>query len=344
MYRAETGTGIALNLERSTSNHHWPTSPIFRRLSKLTSVVYVGTMLPLVACGFTVPKMQPFAVDDPKVEGLEESALTGFIKCELHFAIQQVLVLADDDQKNTKKNPILYPPHPGLDWLWKWGATVSMKIMVDEKSTLAPGISFNSPMENVINTFRFGGNVTTPQLFSFGLGGSFSSDATRTENISFYYPFSDLLAEGPISKDACHNGPSGTIDADLKIDDFVKSKYEAATTGGLLLHKVGVPADGSVSPFETFTYEVQFIVTTSGNATPTWKLVHVSANPTGPLLLLTRARTDDVIITMGEAIKDQTGKTVAPSEATLIQLQANLIGQAVGSAVVSAVRNSQPSQ
>jgi hypothetical protein len=94
----------------------------------------------------------------------------------------------------------------------------------------------------------------------------------------------------------------------------------------------------SVSPFETFTYEVQFIVTTSGNATPTWKLVHVSANPNGPFLSLVRARTDDVIITMGEAIKDEKGKTIALSPAAFLQLQANLIGQAVS----SALRNPQP--
>jgi hypothetical protein len=174
--------------------------------------------------------MQPFAADDAKVEGLKESSLTAFIKCELHFAVQHVLDLADQDEKNTKKDPINYPPHPGIEWLQKWGATVSMKITVDEKSTLAPGLSYNSPMENIISTFSRGGNVTTPQSFTFGVGASVSSDATRIENLSFYYPFSDLLAEGTITKDDCRKVSPATIEADLKIDDFLKSKYEAATT------------------------------------------------------------------------------------------------------------------
>jgi hypothetical protein len=310
---------------------------IKHRFCKVRSIVCVGIIFPLIGCGLTVPATQPFSQDDAKVEGLKESSLTGFIKCELHFAVQQALDLAKADKKNTDIDPQNYPPHPGVDWLTKWGANVSMKIIVDEKSTLAPGLSFNSPMENIISTFSKGGNVTSPQSFSFGIGASVSSDATRTENLSFYYPFSDLLAEGRIKKEDCRNVSAATIEADLKIDDFIRSKYESATTGGLLLHKVGVPEDGSVSPFLTFTYEIQFVVTTSGNATPTWKLVHLSANPTGPLLSLSRSRTDDVIITMGEAIKDTGGKTTAQSIDAQIQLQANLIGQAVA----SALRNSQ---
>jgi hypothetical protein len=308
-------------------------------VSNARSIGCSGIMMLLIGCGLSVPNMQPFAFtgDDAKVEGLKESSLTGFIKCELHFAVQQMFDLAALDENNTKLDPINYPPHPSIDWLRNWGATVSMKITVDEKSTLAPGLSYNSPMENIISTFS-SGKVTTPQSFTFGVGASVSSDATRTENLSFYYPFSDLLAEGRIEKEYCSKAPPGTIDADLKIDDFLRSKYEAATVGGLILHKVGVPADGSVSPFLTFTYEVQFVVTTSGNATPTWKLVHVSANPNGPLLALMRTRTDDVIITMGEVLKDEKGKTIAPTPETLLQLQANLIGQAVA----SALRNPQP--
>jgi hypothetical protein len=316
--------------------NHIKIKPDSARVSKVRSIACSGIMILLIGCGLSVPNMQPFAADDAKVEGLKESSLTAFIKCELHFAVQHVLDLADQDEKHTKKDPINYPPHPGIEWLQKWGATVSMKITVDEKSTLAPGLSYNSPMENIISTFSRGGNVTTPQSFTFGVGASVSSDATRIENLSFYYPFSDLLAEGTITKDDCRKVSPATIEADLKIDDFLKSKYEAATTPSLILHRPGVPE--SVSPFETFTYEVQFIVTTSGNATPTWKLVHVSANPNGPFLSLVRARTDDVIITMGEAIKDEKGKTIALSPAAFLQLQANLIGQAVS----SALRNPQP--
>jgi hypothetical protein len=56
-------------------------------------------MILLIGCGLSVPNMQPFAADDAKVEGLKESSLTAFIKCELHFAVQHVLDLADQDEK-----------------------------------------------------------------------------------------------------------------------------------------------------------------------------------------------------------------------------------------------------
>lgn len=302
-----------------------------RRLMRIAASV--SLTLSISACGLNVPKMQPFASDDARTEGLKESSLSGFIKCELHFAVQDLLRIQDNDDANTKRDPTNYPPHPRIDWIRNWGANVSMKVVVDEKSTLAPGLSFNSPMETVVSTFKSGGPVNSPQSFAFGLGASVSSQATRTENISFYYPFSDLLMEGHIEKPFCSEHPAATIDADLKIDEFLRSKYEAATTGGLLLHKVGVPADGSISPFETLTYEVQFIVSQGANATPTWKLIRISANPTGPLLALTRSRTDDIIMTFGEAVKDEKGKTLSPSPAAQLQLQANLIGQAVAAAL-----------
>jgi hypothetical protein len=66
-----------------------------------------GIMMLLIGCGLSVPNMQPFAFtgDDAKVEGLKESSLTGFIKCELPFAVQQMLDLAALDENNTKLDP-----------------------------------------------------------------------------------------------------------------------------------------------------------------------------------------------------------------------------------------------
>ena len=55
---------------------------------------------------------------------------------------------------------------------------------------------------------------------------------------------------------------------------------------------------GGTAP-DTLTIEIKFIIVTSGNVTPTWKLLRVSANTTGSLLSLGRIRTHDVIITIG---------------------------------------------
>ena len=304
-------------------------TPAFRSLTRL------AMLAPLAGCGLSVPKMQPFQPreKDALYEGLKESSLIDSIKCDLHLAVQMMLSLDQKDQENTEKDPTHYPSHPSVAWLNKWGATVSLKMIVDEKSVLAPGITFSSPMENVVSMFAHGGNVTAGQSFSLGIGANLSSDATRTENLSFYYPFSDLLAEGSVDKTVCKGSTKSTIDADLRIEDFLQSKYEMVTTGKLLLHKKGVPTDGSVSPLDTLTYETQFVVAESVNGNPAWKLIRLSANTPGPLLTLARQRTDDVLITMGETTKDDKGKTTGQSLQANYQLEANLIGQAVASAI-----------
>ncbi len=65
-------------------------------------------------------------------------------------------------------------------------------------------------------------------------------------------------------------------------------------------HGAAAPAASAANPqltADTLTYEVKFDVISSGNITPTWKLVHVSANPTGTFFSLNRERTHDVTIT-----------------------------------------------
>ena len=56
---------------------------------------------------------------------------------------------------------------------------------------------------------------------------------------------------------------------------------------------------GGTAP-DTLTLEIKFIIVSSGNVTPTWKLLRVSANTgSAPLFSLGRTRTHDVIITIG---------------------------------------------
>jgi hypothetical protein len=57
---------------------------------------------------------------------------------------------------------------------------------------------------------------------------------------------------------------------------------------------------GSGSKPNTVSLEIKFIIVSSGNATPTWKLVRVSANTgNSPLIAAGRTRTHDLIITFG---------------------------------------------
>jgi hypothetical protein len=58
---------------------------------------------------------------------------------------------------------------------------------------------------------------------------------------------------------------------------------------------------------DVLTYHVKFIVITSGNITPTWKLIRVaSGNGNLPLGSAGRTRTHDLLITFGPAFKPGT--------------------------------------
>jgi hypothetical protein len=91
-----------------------------------------------------------------------------------------------------------------------------------------------------------------------------------------------------------------------------------------LLHSVGTPSGAGAKKPDTVTYEIKFVIVSSGNVTPTWKLVKVSANTSGTFFSTGRTRTHDLIITIG------------PQGA--VSLQAHFASQ-IGNAVANANRS-----
>ena len=126
--------------------------------------------------------------------------------------------------------------------------------------------------------------VTSPQQYSLGIGGSLSSDANRIGIVSYYYTVQELLNDhrpcafrehGPDPEAAASFLIS---DSDLKIGDWL----EASTQLDRAVAEVKYPTDPG-GPFKqnVISHHIKFEVVSSGNITPTWKLVRVSANPTG---------------------------------------------------------------
>ena len=279
----------------------------------------------LGGCATTVPELQGLG-EKPAVEAVREQNLVNHVKCELHKAVQSVLdAEAADNLRNTQAG------HPELtysvDWIKSWGATVSLKVIVDEKASLAPGLTFTQTLHNVVEVFGNGGNVTVGQSSSQGLGASVASDATRTETIGFYYPFNELLAEGSLAA-SCDKPGGMFLDGDLRIGEFISSKMLLAEVPNTLTAKP------RTLPFNVFTYEASFVVTKTASVTPAWKLVNVSINPTAPFLSGSHARTDDLVLTLGQNVPDKTGAP-APSDAARDAHLAALIGQSVASAIQS---------
>jgi hypothetical protein len=88
-----------------------------------------------------------------------------------------------------------------LPWLVssQWGTSVTLTITAEDQSGLNPGLSFIKLLPNSITTFPVGGNVTSSQSFTFGVGGSGSVNTTRTETIQFTFVNSALLAAAEVA-------------------------------------------------------------------------------------------------------------------------------------------------
>ncbi len=102
-----------------------------------------------------------------------------------------------------------------------------------------------------------------------------------------------------------------------EIAKIVSSKAKASASK----QQAGTGGAGT-SPPDTISIEIKFVIVSSGNVTPTWKLLRVSAN-TGstPLFGMGRTRTHDLIITIGP-----------PTQSTAYTHLASQIGNAVGNA------------
>jgi hypothetical protein len=78
---------------------------------------------------------------------------------------------------------------------------------------------------------------------------------------------------------------------------------------------------------DSFSREIKFIIISTGNITPTWKLIQVSANSgNAPFFSTGRTRTHDLLITIGpptlrtvnDFLASQIGQAVRPGAAAVV--------------------------
>ncbi|MGO6849605.1 hypothetical protein ACCS68_04275 [Rhizobium beringeri] len=279
-------------------------------LSKM--LLTISVVAQLSSCGAIVPDMAPVG-QTVLQETFREIDLVNHIKCEIHLGTREAL-------KVWKKGG--EAGGNGVEWLRDWQAKISLKLTVEDTGGFNPAIAVVDPMHNVITAFSRGGNVTSAQSFTMGLGMNSSTQATRAETVAFTFNLSDLLENDPLPEEAtnCEGHGKVPVLGSLKINDFIVSK------AGMAASPDTVPNDGKISPFTVFSDQVTFIVTLSGNVNPQWKLVNFSGQ-TGNNQLLTamRKRTQDVTITMGPK----------NSQEVVAVYTANLTGQAVAAALQS---------
>jgi hypothetical protein len=258
------------------------------------------------------------------------------IYCDLKDAVKaanSIPLQAGPPGKLTVKRAGLIPKN--------WGAQLSLSLQVDETSGLSPGVALNQVLPNAVHLFSAGtgGTVTSPQSFGLGFGATVSSTATRIDKFDPYYSIETLMTEDTRAS-ICWGGkpytqndplwhgwvpPSSSpfiVESDLGIRDWlvgammvneslpsdpvppqlggstvgVRAPAGGRATGGA--H--GASAKEPVSK-DTVSLEIKFVIVTSGNVTPTWKLVRVSTNAgSTPFFNTGRSRTHDLIITIGD--------------------------------------------
>lgn len=287
------------------------------RTSTWLGILLTLTAVAISGCSTVTPNLADTG-QRPMDQWLSEQKLINHIQCQLASAVHAA---SEINEANPQISPELR-----ASWIHEWGAKASLVMTVNNKDILSPGLQITHPLENAIAVFPKNGNVPTSRNRGLGFGATFGADATRTESISFFYSFEELL-RSPIAPAQCKVSEGPYLSSDLKIADFLEKGVSMSLQPGVL----GITRKAGVSPYQTFTYEVKFIVTRSANVNPSFKLVEISADQSGSLYSTSRIRTDDLTITMGK-VETKDGKT-SPSSEFDQQHLANLIGQAVSNAI-----------
>src|SRR6185437_10547635 len=133
----------------------------------------------VAGCGVQVPSIEPLARSQAEV-GFMVNKIANHLGCEIGKAL--VGIHARYRSRGVADR---------IEWLDNWAAKITLTIQVEEKTALAPGLSFKTIFPNATTTFGTQ-TITTGQSFSFGIGGQFSTDATRTEKVGYFVPLGGL--------------------------------------------------------------------------------------------------------------------------------------------------------
>ena len=302
-----------------------------------------GLHSPEISEVFDGPGTPETATDPPYTATTQiEFEIRRKIFCELKDAVKHVnkFPYYEGDASGRKVKGVMIPN--------SWIAQISLSLQVDESSALTPGVSYNDVMSNAVRTFGVGSPLAVGQTFNLSLGATLSSTATRIDKFDPTYSIEWLMkqpTEASICKDqndifqnAYPRSSPFLIESDLGIDKWLMGAIVAenllpshppikAANAGNKLNALAAAGDnnpggggggggdkasggGSLGPYSVST-ELKFVIVSSGNITPTWKLLQVSANTSGTLFAANRTRTHDLIITVGPPSGDTTSANFA---------------------------------
>lgn len=282
----------------------------------MRSLLLAGTVaicLMTSACGTYVPPLQEYT--DDKTRGNLVNAILLNVTCEVQDALHDIL---ETDRANYRRG--IYR-EPLAQFLNDWGVQIALSFTIDEKGTLATGLS-GTPSAIASLTGNFGGSAT----------------ATRIDKLNSFY------AVREISRERCVEGtrPGGSfmMQSDLKLKEWLKINITSSGTGLIVFPTV------NEGPYKqnVISHQVKFVVETNGSFTPGWKLTQVLINQGNDFLSASRTRTHDLTITLGPLDKEQLSKgRIAPSRAAENSALASDIGLSVANNLrADSIRRSFP--
>jgi hypothetical protein len=288
-----------------------------------TSCVFSG-------CGLRTPELELGGEKTDRV-GITLNHIVNEVRCELIHGVVRALAVDDDLAEHQPFKSV-----PKLGWLEDWSALATITMTAEEISSLSPGVLFTSPMENSITKFP-NGAVTNGQSFSLAANYSVTADGIRTEKVNFFFVFKDYIEKVPRDKNTilsipCEHQGDVLLESNLRLDDWIQEAVFPAYNA-----TIRTP-EGYTRPISVMSHEVNFVVKQTGNITPSWKLIPVSANQGSlPFFQAQRNRTDDLLITLGATAATDAGKKVpaAPSNEVVNSHLASEIGAAVSTALRS---------
>lgn len=255
-----------------------------------TSLMLVMAGSQLGGCGTHVPELEE-VWESVDVKGDMEFRIKKHIFCEMRDALREV-------RRNIRVNGQAAIPND-------YGVQMQINLTVDEVNGFNPSVGYQDIMHNGL-----GNGITVPQSFSVNATATVSADATRTDTIYSYYNVGKVAADNVntwCSDPKLHNreGSSLLLQSNLGIADYLKEAVKGAD-----LLASSAPASGGAgktAKYDVYSYDMKFVVVTSGGISPVWKLVSVNAGAGNlPLLNAGRTRTHELILTFGPGTNQPT--------------------------------------
>jgi hypothetical protein len=267
----------------------------WERISAIRICLCLAVSAALGACGTYVPDISEFPADRVSEQQLVQKIVQG-VTCELRDAVNHFY------EKQQRQ-------HLFID---AWGAQLTLTLTIDERSELNPTA------------------LWTPGIFRLFWGVDVSSDATRIDTINSFHTIQEIRALQSCTPEERPVGPF-LLESDLKLENLLFDSQTASDTGHVSFTETAKAGSGK----NVIQHEVKFVVISSGNVTPTWKLSRIwSVNPTGVFLSALRNRTQDLLITLGQT--DVSGTALAPAAASIA------LSSQIGIAVSNSVRTATP--